>query len=379
MATRNSEGYWVESMSRWQCNVTNDDGERKTFTSKTPGKKGKLTVERKADEWLESGSKDGSVRVSAAFDSYIEHIKGQGTSKTYWRPYTSIGDTWIKPYLGTKRLSSITERELEGVLHKAKIAGLAEKSIINIRSCIMAFLKYARKAKLTTLHPEELTLPKGAKQSEKFALSEAEYRVLMTSDKTTYFGKVVDEWYIHAFRFAVLMGYRPGELIGLQDNDIVGDIVYTVRGRSEDGDITALKNKNAKRKKQLNTLARQELDAQRTMLKKRGIITPWVFPRPDGRPTDHYLYRDMLHRYFKYNKIGKRTLSDGTQRYLTPYEFRHTWVSINDEMPDGLKKRAVGWSKSFTGDTYNHQLESDTARIAAFEDAKIEDILKPSK
>ena len=379
MAKRNSEGYWVESLERWQCNVTNDDGQRKTFTCKTPGKKGKLTVERKADEWLESGAKDGSIRVSAAFDSFIEHIKGQGTSKTYWRPYTSIGESWIKPYIGTKRLASVTESELESILQKARNKGLAEKSIKNIRSCIMAFLKYARKSKMTTLHPEELTMPKGAKPSEKFTLTEAEYQVLMDSDKTTFYRKEVEEWYIHAFRFAVLMGYRPGELAGLQERDIKGDIVSTVRGISEYDDITNLKNKNAQRKKKLNDLAKKELEAQRDMLKKRGVISPWLFPQPNGGPIDHDKYRVALTRYLKHNNIGKRTLKDGSTRYLTPYEFRHTWVSFQDEMPDGLKKRAIGWSKSFGGDQYNHKLESDTDRIAAFEDAKFKGIMQDKK
>lgn len=379
MAKRNSEGYWVESLSRWQCNVTNDDGQRKTFTCKTPGRKGKLTAERKADEWLEAGAKDGSIRTGSAYDAFIEHIKGQGTSQSYWRPYTSIGEVWIKPYIGTKRLASVTESELEGILQRARNKGLSEKSIKNIRSCIMAFLKYARKSKLTTLHPEELTMPKGAKESEKFTLTEAEYQILMASDKTTYYGIEVDEWYIHAFRFAVLMGYRPGELAGLQERDIQGDMVHTVRGISDDGEVTNLKNKNARRTKKLNDLAKKELEAQRAMLKKHGIISPWVFPRPDGTVIDHDNYRAMLYRYFKHNNIGERTLKDGTTRYLTPYEFRHTWVSVNDEMPDGLKKRAAGWSKSFDGDNYNHQLETDAMRIASFEDAKFKAMLETEK
>lgn len=376
MAKRNSEGYWVESLERWQCNVTNDDGERKTFTSKTPGKKGKLTVERKADEWLESGAKNGSIRVETAFDNFIEHIQGQGTSEAYWVPYESIGRTWIKPYLGAKKVTSLTENQLESVLQKAAAKGLAQKSIRNIRACIMAFLKYCRKSRLTTLHPEELAIPKGCKQSEKFTLTESEYRVLMASDKTMLRGKEVDEWYIHAYRFAVLMGYRPGELAGIQEKDIKGDIITLNRGISDKGKITNLKNKNARRTKKINALAMAEIEAQRTMLKKKGIISPWVFPQPDGTVIDHNTYRRTLRRYFEHNGIGKRILSNGEERYITPYEFRHTWVSVNDDMPDGLKKRAAGWSKSFDGDNYNHQLKSDAERIANYEDSKFISMLK---
>lgn len=375
MAKRNSEARWIEKAQRWQCNVTNDDGERKTFVCNTPGKKGKLAAERKADEWLENGTKDGSIRVSAAFDEFIEHIKGQGTSETYWEPYVSIGRTWIKPYLGAKKVLSLSENQLEGILQKAASKGLAEKTIKNIRACIMAFLKYCRKSKLTTLHPEELVIPKGCKSSEKFTLTESEYKLLMTSDKTMFRGKVVDEWYIHAYRFAILMGYRPGELAGIQEKDINGDIITISRGISDKGKLTNLKNKNAKRTKKINSLAMKELEAQRIMLKKKGVISPWMFPQPDGTVIDHNTYRRTLKRYFEYNGIGKRTLANGEERYITPYEFRHTWVSVNDDMPDGLKKRAAGWSKSFDGDTYNHQLKSDAERIANFEDSKFKALL----
>lgn len=375
MAKRNTEGYWVDSLERWQCNVTNNDGIRKTFTSKTPGKKGKLTVERKADEWLESGISDGSIRVSSAFDGFIEHIKGQGTSETYWMPYESIGKVWIKPNIGTKRFANITVRELEGILQKARNKGLAEKTIKNIRSCIMAFLKYARKANLTTLHPEELTLPKGAKQSEKFSLTEDEYKVLMKSDKTNWRGKEVEDWYIHAYRFSVLMGYRPGELAGLQNKDIQDDTITTVRGISAKGKQTNLKNKNAHRSKKINSLAKQELEAQKVMLKQHGVISPYLFPSRDGGPIKNETYCGALKRYLEHNGIGQRTLADGSTRYLTPYELRHTWVSLNDELPDGLKKRAIGWSESFNGDNYNHKLDTDAERIAAFEDAKFRELL----
>lgn len=190
---RQTEARWIENANRWQVNVTSADGNRKTFVSSKPGKKGKLEAERKADDWLEDGCMGSGTRVSVAFDAFIEHIKGQGTSPTYWEPYVSIGRTWIKPNIGTRRMSAITETQLESILQKANEKGLAEKSIKNIRSCIMAFLKYARKSNMTTLHPEELRMPKGSKESEKFTLTEQEIQVLLSSSKTCYRGKEIDE------------------------------------------------------------------------------------------------------------------------------------------------------------------------------------------
>jgi len=81
----------------------------------------------------------------------------------------------------------------------------------------------------------------------------------------------------------------------------------------------------------------------------------------------------------EHNGIGKRTLKDGSSRYITPYEFRHTWVSANDQMPDGLKKRAAGWSKSFDGNNYNHQMQSDAIRIAEYENERFQQLLDNQK
>lgn len=53
MPTRKNEARWIEARERWQINVQ-QDGERRTFTSKTPGKKGKVEAERKADAWMEN-------------------------------------------------------------------------------------------------------------------------------------------------------------------------------------------------------------------------------------------------------------------------------------------------------------------------------------
>lgn len=42
----------------------------------------------------------------------------------------------------------------------------------------------------------------------------------MTSDKTMFRGKEIVDPYVNAYRFAVLTGLRPGELLGLQWKDV---------------------------------------------------------------------------------------------------------------------------------------------------------------
>ncbi|MBO7171653.1 MAG: hypothetical protein J6V52_01675, partial [Bacteroidaceae bacterium] len=69
--TRRAEAAWVESRSRWQINVQ-QGGKRKTFTSSTPGRKGKHEAESKADEWLDAGQPD-DIRFDRAWEIYLTH------------------------------------------------------------------------------------------------------------------------------------------------------------------------------------------------------------------------------------------------------------------------------------------------------------------
>ena len=50
-------------------------------------------------------------------------------------------------------------------------------------------------------------------------------KVLFSVDTRTYYGKLVFDEYIYAYRFAVATGLRPGELIGLWYGDIKGNTV----------------------------------------------------------------------------------------------------------------------------------------------------------
>ena len=54
---------------------------------------------------------------------------------------------------------------------------------------------------------------------------------------------------------------------------------------------------------------------------------------------------------------------------VQPYELRHTFVSLNKDMPDGLKKLIVGHSKDMdTEGVYGHEMEGDQKKAAAYVD-----------
>ncbi|MEG1758757.1 MAG: hypothetical protein RR235_09975, partial [Oscillospiraceae bacterium] len=98
---RKNEAAWVDSRKRWQINVQSD-GERKTFSSSTSGKKGKIEAERKADRWMESHLADENCRINILFDKYYEKLK-LTTSKSHYLQYEKYIRLYAKPIIGQKR------------------------------------------------------------------------------------------------------------------------------------------------------------------------------------------------------------------------------------------------------------------------------------
>lgn len=76
------------------------------------------------------------------------------------------------------------------------------------------------------------------------------------------------------------------------------------------------------------------------------------------------------------NFITQQNFRRGWQRYCayngienarTPYEMRHTFVSVNVVMPEGLKKMVVGHSANMdTEGTYSNKKKGDMEKAADY-------------
>jgi integrase len=352
---RKNEAVWIESRMRWQINVQ-QDGERKTFIDKTPGTKGKVSCERKADNWLDDRLINENIRVEKMLDRWYEKLQ-ISTSISHYRQYDGYIRNWIKPAIGTKRMRNLTKSDLQRVIDAAyKNNNLSKKTLQNIRSCLTAFVKYCRNSKVTKLYPEELTIPLSARHSVKTIANPKEFNILFEKSDTIYRGKPVEDRYIHAYRFCFLTGLRPGELLGLRNENIDGSKIKIVQSVNDYGQITAGKNKNARRVYKMDYHAEKILEDQRAMLKRLGQISPYVFPDLDLG----FITQDRFRRAWK-----RYCAAHGINTATTPYEMRHTFVSINDEMPEALKKLIVGHSKNMdTEGTYGHE-RADTMEKAA--------------
>ena len=345
MGQRTNTAKWSDKYKRWQINVQKE-GRRRSFYSSTPGRAGQREANSKADAWLDNGIDGTGVKVCVLYEKFLE-AKRAGTSRSHWVGVESRWNNYIKPQIGDKRIIKLTENDLQGIINRAySEKGLAAKTLKNIRADLTAFVKFCRKAKATTLVPEDLTIPASATRPKKRILQPNDLLTLFHVDTTLCRGKRIFEPYIHAFRIEVLTGLRPGEINGLEWRDVVGNEIHLQRARNIYGEITQGKNENAVRLLTLSGLAVSELEAQRALTGEEKSVF--------CISTMQTYYKHWV-RYLESNNMG----------HVSLYELRHTFVSIAKKLPEGLVKPLVGHSQSMdTFGVYGHEIEGEASETA---------------
>lgn len=356
---RRSEAIWIPDRSRWQINVQRD-GKRKTFTSSTPGRKGKHEAEAKADDWLDSGQPE-DVRFDHAWGEYLDHIR-RNTSTSNYKSTDSIGRCWfldsdVAVRLSKKKLSRITTKSVQEIITAAGESGLSRRTCKNIRDKFSSFLHYASSRKWDyNIDMSYIQIPTQAKAATRNIVQPDQLKILFSTDLYKDHGVMRPCFYIHAYRFLVVTGYRRGELCGFRREDYHPPILTVSRSINELGEETPGKNDNARRSNVLSLHAQKILSDQEAMLKSRGIISPWLFPAPDGGRLDPTsLYGAWRKGYGKYHGFN-----------VSLHELRHTFITIAKlEMPEALLKDIVGHGASMdTFGVYGHEIDGDKQHAA---------------
>ena len=114
MGKRVGTAKWYENQKRWQIKVQKD-GERRTFTSSTPGRTGQREANAKADEWLDEDVVAPNVRVRDLYEDFRKEVdENAGTSMR--RQVNSIGNVWILPALGNKKAARLCDHDIQSCL-----------------------------------------------------------------------------------------------------------------------------------------------------------------------------------------------------------------------------------------------------------------------
>lgn len=349
---RRAEAAWVESRERWQINVQRD-GKRKTFTSSTPGRKGKHEAEAKADDWLDAGQPD-DMRFDAAWAIYLEHIQ-KTTGATNYKDIESIGRVWLVPTIGKKRLASIRLADIQAIVNSVAEQGRTARTCKNVKDKFFGFYAFAgdNRWAMESMRSQRIKIPKKAPKASRTIVQPEQLRVLFQVDTVPRRSGPKPVYYIHAYRMLVLTGMRRGELCGLTVNDYADGVLTIRRSINQMGEITRGKNDNAQRRIPLTSRAMQVLADQQNMLHELGIKSRWLFPAEDGEASKPPVLTNRWCRFAPHYGITSNL-----------HELRHTFVSIvQNDIPDPLLKRVVGHSDSMdTHGIYGHELDNDLQR-----------------
>lgn len=365
---RRSEAIWIESKKYWQIKVQKD-GVRKGFTSSIPGRRGKHEAENKADEWLERGTSD--MRFPQAWEIYMDDQKKRtGTANT--TKLDTCYRCYIEPTIGNRKLSSITPNLWQSCIDAAASKGLSVRTCVNIRGAITSFVNYALRSRwdIQRIESRELVIPQSAApKKEKIVLQPNEIRVLFTQSGFPRYGRVIEAHYIHAFRFMVATGLRRGELCGLRNEDVNGNVLTIRRSVNSLNEITTGKNRNARRTIELTPTAMRVLEDQRQMLRREGLISAWIFCDQNGELAHPNCIYDQWDTYRRHHGIKSNL-----------HELRHTFISLNKaDLPIELMKSVVGHSSSMdTFGVYGHEIEGDRHRAAKIIDGVFQSVFSQS-
>ncbi len=360
MGKRTNTAIWLDKYQRWQVNVQKE-GERKSFYSFTPGRKGQREANAKADAWLDYGVNPSGERVSVLYTQF--QVEGKEVlSTTEYRHIESIGRVWVIPNIGKKKAVDLCDGDIQKILDKAAAMGRSKKTIQDINGVINRFLKWCRRNQKTTYRPDDVHVPASSRLKGKQVLQPSDLSILFSVDTTVYKGKRIKEEYIHAYRFQVLTGLRPGELRGLRMEDVEENQVFIRRSVNVFYEETKGKNENAIRSFVMSGFARAELAAQ---LKEYPSESGSIFELPS--PT---AYRERWQKYCESNGLT----------ITTPYELRHTFVSVAKMLPAGEVKSLVGHSQSMdTFGIYGHALAGEDIETAEKINSLFQRILTPKK
>lgn len=338
----------MEKYNRWQIKVQKDN-ERKTFYSSKPGRAGQRECNRKADAWLDDNIHTARLSTEKLLNEFLSGIQLRSSLSNYEKEKYFV-DSFIRPVIGKKKPDKLTEQDLQDIINKAynRPGGktLSKKTLLCLKSTVVNFAKFLRRKKAAVIFYDDLTIPAGAKTKQKRILQPHDLIKLFRKETVLYNGKEIFDDYIYAYRFAILTGLRPGELIGLKPEDIHGTAIYIQRAVNIHGEVTTGKNDNAIRKVNLTPLAYETLQSQLRLYPD----AEYVFNIKSQSTLRH-----RWEKYCEYNDVS----------YISLYEMRHTFVSIAKQLPEGMVKPIVGHSKTMdTFGVYGHELNGEDRKTS---------------
>ena len=336
---------------RWRIRVMRE-GKSFSFSSKTPGAKGRKEVIQKYDKWY-YGEASGEKSVLTVCNQYLDDVKmRKGEHSAAYEQYERYIRLYIVPVCGQKKICKMTLRDWQTLINEAsgRKKALSEKSLKTLRGIIMSIVKFGYQDYQCEMLRGTLYIPQGHFKKEKEILQRDDVRRLLEPSPL---------WYHSLFSFLLLTGMRPGEALGLKVSDFDKDRVTIKRAVNSRGYVTEGKNANAKRMIPIGDLASGILRQTIERNERYNLRTEWIFCSPDGSVGNQSTMRNH------WLALKKERNLPGTV-----YSLRHTFITMmKNVMPEQMVKDICGHSISFDSfGTYGHIYESEHREAASIID-----------
>jgi integrase len=359
--------FWDQRRRRWVGiytagrDVSGNRIRRKvTGRNKTEARKRLRTLQRTTVGGQPAPS--GALRLGAFLDQWLDEVVPLRVSSTNTVDnYRWAVNQHIKPALGTRRLRDLTPDDVDSFL-RAKRESLGPSSVMRLRAVLVQALRHGERYGHVTRNVAALVDLPRTPQSEGRSLTVAQARKLLEMSKGDRLSAAI--W------CGLLLGLRPGELLGLSWADVDLDAGRLTVRRSLKRERGVLKLGNPKTRKSTRTLEVPPLivvalrshwvrrAAERLAAGSLWTENDLVFATQLGTPTDPSNLRRSTARITKRAGLGQ----------WHPHELRHSAASLLSDAGVPLEQVAdvLGHQDvRTTSNVYRHRVADSITAAAA--------------
>ena len=296
-------------------------------------------------------TEDSRMTLGEWLDRWLTEYKAGTVRPGTLESYRRYIDLYIKPQLGGKQVSLVSQQEIQRMYRRLKTGGrirehpeldhqLSDATVRHIHSMLHAAMKDAVQAHVIPKNPTEGTTTPKTNYKPKRILTRAEL------------GR-------DFFQTELMTGLRRGELMALQWDDLnfktgvlnVNKQVYDVRGQLQ---ISTPKTKNSVRKIVLPPAVVEVLREY-----KKTVNSRWMFPSPVKK--DCPITPGVVRRRLQF------ILEHAGCKHVRFHDLRHTFAT--HALTSGVDVKTLSGilghtNASFTLDTYTH-VTSDMQKQAS--------------
>ncbi len=345
---------------------------------------------RKAISDYESGKAKAPAKDTVASFSkeWLEEYVRPNLKPNTYKDYNYRLESEILPYLGKKKLTSLTKADVQHWINTLRErpsqkkghdgeTDLSAKTVVNIHSVLSSMLDYAVKLDKITYNPaKNIVLPK---------IKKPEKQVLPMTAIPDFLKAIEGDPYEYPLKIALWTGMRQSEILGLSWDDVnlekqqirVRQQLQKLRNGSEYAIIDTTKNG----KQRLFGISTFVCDWLREVKQKQAIDREqsydlWKNPHNlvFTNPLGEHLKHDTMRTHFK-AAVAQIGYPD-----LRLHDLRHTFASIMLSSGGADNMQAVSnalghYSVWFTYDVYSSFLEEQQAAFSKFTQKVGEEII----